>query len=99
MNLEEVNKHTRYETAWVVGADYVMTDFPEELIHKVVDTLFNSVDIIIKYKDKYNLECWVVTVVNFNSHQTRGITINAKLIEFAYKVKAEYEFDIYNETI
>ena len=75
-----------------------MTDFPKELIHKVVDTLFKAVDIIINYKEKYNLECKVMTVVKFNSHQTRGIAINTRLIEFSYKVKAEYEFDIYNDT-
>ena len=93
------NKHPRYEKAWKFETDYVMTDFPEELIHKVADTLFNSVDIIIYYKEKYNLECKVMTVVNFKSSQTRGIGINTRLIEFAYKVKAEYKFDIYTKVI
>ena len=91
------NKHTRGVTAWKLIEDYVMTDSPEELIHKLVDTLFNSVDIIINYKEKYNLECRVVTVVNFKTHQTRGIIINNRLIEFAHKINAESDFDIYNE--
>lgn len=31
------NKHISGVTAWLLETDYVMTDFPEELIHNVVN--------------------------------------------------------------
>lgn len=93
------NKHIRYETAWELGTDYILTDHPEAPINQIVDSLFNSADIINKYKEMYNLKCYIMTVIYFNSYQTRGLGINHRLIEFAHKIGAEYEFDIYNNVI
>lgn len=93
------NKHIRYETAWKLGTDYILTDHPEALINQIVDSLFNSAEIINKYKEMYNLECYIMTVIYFNSYQTQGLGINHRLIEFAHKIGAEYEFDIYNNVI
>lgn len=93
------NKHIRYETAWVFGTDYVRTDYPEEQINTIVNALSSSLEIIKIYKEKYNLKCHIMTVIYFNQYQTRGLGINHKLIEFAHKIGAEYEFDIYNENV
>ena len=90
-------KHVRFETAWVYGLDYKMTNDPEELIHDIVNILYNSIEIIKKYVDHYNLKCKLVTVVCFNCQQTRGLVINNKAIEFANQVNGEFEFDIYND--
>ena len=89
-------KHVRFETAWEYGVDYKLTDYPEEQIHNIVNTLYNSIEVIKKYVDNYNLRCKLVTVVCFNCQQTRGLVMNNKAIEFANQVNGEFEFDIYN---
>ena len=89
-------KHVRFETAWEYGVDYKMTNYPEEQIHNIVNTLYNSIEIIKKYVENYNLKCKLVTVVCFNCQQTRGLVMNNKAIEFANQVNGEFEFDIYN---
>ncbi|WP_339171349.1 DUF4279 domain-containing protein [Solibacillus sp. FSL R5-0691] len=89
-------KHIRFETAWEYGLDYKMTNYPEEQIHTIVNILYNSIDIIKKYVDTYNLKCKLVTVVCFNREPTRRLVMNNKAIEFANRVNGEFEFDIYN---
>ncbi|MEK4386246.1 DUF4279 domain-containing protein [Solibacillus sp. FSL W7-1464] len=89
-------KHIRFETAWEYGLDYKMTNDPEEQIHTIVNTLYNSSEIIKKYVDHYNLKCKLVTVVCFNREPTRRLVMNNKAIEFANQVNGEFEFDIYN---
>ena len=73
-----------------------MTNYPEEQIHTIVNTLYNSSEIIKKYVDHYNLKCKLVTVVCFNREPTRRLVMNNKAIEFANQVNGEFEFDIYN---
>lgn len=90
-------KHIRFETAWEYGLDYKMTSHPEEQIHTIINTLYNSIEIIKKYKDNYNLKCKLVTVICFNRQQTRELVMNNKVIEFANQVNGEFEFDIYND--
>lgn len=91
-------KHTYFETSWDLGIDYVHTDHPEEVIETLVAKLHNSVDIINSYKESYKLKCKIVAVINFKTAQTQGLIITPKLVEFANKVGAPFEFDIYNET-
>ncbi|OUZ40207.1 DUF4279 domain-containing protein [Solibacillus kalamii] len=67
-------------------------------MHTIVNTLYNSTEIIKKYKDNYNLKCKLVTVICFNRQQSRGLVMNNKVIEFANQVNGEFEFDIYNDT-
>lgn len=90
-------KHVRFETAWEYGVDYKLTDYPEEQIHNIVNTLYNSIEIIKKYVDNYNLKCKLVTVVCFNCQQTRGLVMNKKAIAFANQLNGEFEFDIYHD--
>lgn len=91
-------KHTHFETAWDLGIDYMLTDHPEEVIEALVDKLHNSVDTINSYKESYKLQCKLVAVINFKTAQTQGLLISPKLVEFANKVGAPFEFDIYNES-
>lgn len=91
-------KHTRFETAWELGSDYVDTDHPEEVIETLVAKLHNSVDIINSYKEKYELKCKLVGVITFKTAQTRGLIISPELAGFANKIGAPFEFDIYNES-
>lgn len=96
-----IGKHklVRDETAWRLETDAILTDFPQEPINQIIDSLFDSAAIIKKYKERFNLKCHIMTVIYFNSYQTRGLVINHRLIEFAHKVGAEYQFDIYNNVI
>lgn len=91
-------KRKHFETVWHLGIDYVYTDHPEEVIEMLVAKLHNSVDTINSYKERYKLECKLVAVINFKTAQTRGLLISPKLVEFANKVGAPFEFDIYNES-
>ncbi|OZS77431.1 hypothetical protein CF394_11350 [Tetzosporium hominis] len=91
-------KHTHFETAWDLRIDDVLTDHPEEVIETLVDKLHNSVDIINSYKESYKLQCKLVAVINFKTAQTQGLLISPKLVAFANKVGAPFEFDIYNES-
>ncbi|XKH49497.1 DUF4279 domain-containing protein [Chryseomicrobium palamuruense] len=91
-------KHTRFETAWDLSIDDVHTNHPEEVIETLVAKLHNSVDIINSYKEKYELKCKLVGVITFKTAQTQGLIISPKLIEFANRVGAPFEFDIYNES-
>lgn len=91
-------KHTRFETAWELGSDYVDTDHPDEVIETIVAKLHNSVDTINLYKERYKLECKLVGVINFKTAQTRGLIISPELARFANKIGAPFEFDIYNES-
>lgn len=91
-------KHIHFETAWDLRIDDVYTDHPEEVIETLVANLHNSVDIINSYKESYKLQCKIVAVINFRTAQTQGLIITPKLVEFANKVGAPFEFDIYNES-
>ena len=89
-------KHTPYSfTSWSYGTDYKETlDIDDQLL-PVLEALKDKIDIINEIQSTYNTECSIVIVPEIYNGRAPGSVFDKDTIEFAYRVNASIEIDLY----
>lgn len=85
----------RKRTAWELGTDYQETYDIADQLEQVLVQLRNKEVKINLLKDKYNLKCQLVIVLNIERGYTPGFNLNNEQIEFTNSIKAEFNIDLY----
>lgn len=85
----------RKETAWELGTDYQESYDVKEQMDQILEPLKNKTSIINQLKAKYKLECKIFIVIVMENGDTPGLYLDIEQIEFANRIKAEFDFDLY----
>lgn len=83
------------ESCWSISTGYVETLYVSELFDELLNKLGNKKEIIVKLKRKYNLTCKFFIVINIEENIKPAIYLNKEIVEFAYFLEAEFDFDMY----
>lgn len=82
-------------TSWSYGTDYVETlDVGNQLL-PVLNEFRDKIDIINEIQSTYNVTCIIVIVPEIYDGRAPGIVFDKDTIEFAYRVNASIEIDLY----
>lgn len=85
----------RKETAWILSMDYQESLDIEIQMDQIFRPLRNKVAIINQLKTEYKLECKIFIVIIMENGDSPGLYLDNEQIEFANRVKAEFDIDLY----
>ncbi|WP_431027751.1 DUF4279 domain-containing protein [Lysinibacillus sp. LZ02] len=84
------------DTSWAYGTEELtVTEYPEIQLNWLIDQLVEKTEIINIYKEKYDLRCKLVAVIEYTSEHNRGFTLNERFMSFVNAIGARFETDIY----
>ena len=89
-------EHSPYHfTSWSYGTDYEVTlDIDNQLL-PVLKAFSDKIDIINDIQSTYNTQCSIVIVPEIYDGRSPGFVFEKDTIEFAYRVNASIEIDLY----
>ncbi|GGA60681.1 DUF4279 domain-containing protein [Ornithinibacillus halotolerans] len=84
------------DTSWELDSGYIESTDVEVEFDKLVDKLRSKIFIINELREKYNLKSYIQVVPQLYNGDTPILTVNKKLINFAYRIQAEFiDYDMY----
>jgi len=87
--------HYRKETAWDLSSGYQESYDVKEQMDQVLGPIKNQVAVINQLKEDYKLECKFFIVIIMENGDTPGLYLDNEQIEFASRIKAEFDIDLY----
>lgn len=87
--------HYRLETAWELSTGYQETFDVKAQMDQIIGQLKNKAALINQLKTKYELGCHYSIVIIMENGYTPGLHIDNEQIEFANRIKAECDIDLY----
>ncbi len=83
------------ENSWSLGTEYEESLDISEQLGKVMRLLYNKENKLIQLKEKFELHYKIFIVIKMYSEQTPSVFLSKKEIDFASKIGAEFDFDMY----
>lgn len=88
-------KISRKYDCWAISTGYVESYDVNVQLDNIIDRLKDKKDILNKLRDELNLTYRIDIVINIENNEKPGLFLNNSEIEFAYDIKAEFDFDMY----
>lgn len=90
-------KHERiYKcSGWEISTEYEESFDINEQLDKILKKIENYGGVLAKLCEKDGIESRFCIVIKIEKGQTPAMVLSRKLIEFAYAINAEIEFDVY----
>ena len=86
-------KHTY--TCWAFSTGNEETLDINTQLNKVYECFINKVDILVKLKEKYNLEYCIDIIVIVENNEEPAMYLEPDLLRFAANIGARIDFDLY----
>jgi hypothetical protein len=85
----------RTYSCWSIGTDYEESLDINNQLEKIISTLKTKKTELGELKKRYELDYRFEFVINVENNEKPAMSLNLDVIEFAYEIKAEFDFDLY----
>jgi len=86
---------TRQYSCWILSTGYIESLDINDQIKEIINKLLIKNDKLVEIKKKYNVIYRIDVVINIENNEKPAIYLNSDIIEFAYSIGAEFDFDLY----
>lgn len=94
-NVISTKKIFRKETVWEISTDYQESVDVSEQLDQVIKLLKNKETKINRLKADYDIMCLFSIVIKMENGYSPAFHLNNEQIEFANRIKAEFDIDLY----
>lgn len=94
-DLNNGTKYIRKETCWSIATKYENSLDIIEQLNKIIYQLIDKVDLLKDIKKEYNVSYRFFVAIQIFEEQTPAIYLDSDTIEFASKIGADFDFDMY----
>lgn len=91
----EGKNYTRKHTCWEINTGYEESLDINTQLNKILSLLSSKTDDLIRLKKSFNLDYCIEIVINIENDIKPTMYLSKEVIEFAYMVGAEIDFDVY----
>lgn len=92
--IENRDKYRSY-SCWAISTGYEESLDVNIQLARIIEILKAKMSDLIELKSLYNLDYRLDVVINIENNEKPAIYLNSDVIEFAYKISAEFDFDLY----
>jgi len=85
----------RKETCWSISTGYEESLDINDQLAKILNLIKPKTNILLNFMEQYALECKFIIVIGIENNQSPAVYLDREVIEFANKIKAEFDFDMY----
>lgn len=93
--INEMKNLTRSYTSWELSTGYQESLDTGELISQIIRQLQGKTTVINDLREEFGLECSFVIVIKINDGYSPSLHLDSHLVEFASKIEADFDIDLY----